>query len=192
VVRRLRDIASAREQAEPAAALADAIRESAERIWLAGLGAFAGARRDPGGAFEGLIRDGLALQARSRAAADERLQAARRDLSGRTAQSWDRLEKVFEQRIAAALERIGVPSSAQLKALAQRIDALAAAVRDLEAARQPSPPAPARKKAADGGRAAAARPPVPRTPRSAKPRAAAAKPAPPQGVGKVARKTPRR
>jgi poly(hydroxyalkanoate) granule-associated protein len=141
VVRKLSDIANERTQAEPASALADAIRESAEKIWLAGLGAFASARRDPGGAFESLIRDGLALQARSRAAADERVQAAHHDLAGRTAQSWDRLERIFEQRIAAALERVGVPSAAQLQALGERVDALTATVRELEAAARALAPA---------------------------------------------------
>ena len=138
MVRKLRDIASEHAGPEPAAALADAIRESAEKIWLAGLGAFAGARRDPGGAFEALIRDGLALQARTREAADERLQAARRDVAGRAAQSWDRLERVFEQRIATTLERIGMPSAAHLQALEERIEALAAQVRSLEAASRPA------------------------------------------------------
>lgn len=196
MVRKLSDIANGRTQAEPASALADAIRESAEKIWLAGLGAFASARRDPGGAFESLIRDGLALQARSRAAAEERAQAAHHDLAGRTAQSWDRLERIFEQRIGAALERVGVPSAAQLQALGERVDALAAAVRELEAAAKvaaakagaPAPPGAPRKttaKAARGATAKDARSPTAKGARTAVTGAA-------KGAKKLARKSPRR
>lgn len=203
MVRKLRDIESGRAGVEPAGALADAIRESAEKIWLAGLGAYASARRDPGGAFESLIRDGLALQARSRVAADERLQAARQDLGERTAQSWDRLERVFEQRIAAALERIGVASAAQVQALGERVDALATVVRELETASPAAPPraatrrtttakAPKSARATPGKVARTRTGKGPAVAKTATVKGAKTKTAAVKGAKTLARKTPRR
>ena len=42
--------------------LSGAIKESAQQIWLAGLGAFAKAQEEGGKAFESLVKEGLTIQ----------------------------------------------------------------------------------------------------------------------------------
>ena len=49
------------------------INESANQIWLAGLGAFSKAQQEGGKKFEALVAEGERVQERIKAAADERL-----------------------------------------------------------------------------------------------------------------------
>jgi poly(hydroxyalkanoate) granule-associated protein len=43
-------------------------------------------------------------------------------------QHWDKLESIFEERTAKALKKLGVPTSKDVQALMDRIDALSAQV----------------------------------------------------------------
>jgi poly(hydroxyalkanoate) granule-associated protein len=111
--------------------LASAVRESAEQIWLAGLGAFAKAQQEGTKVFDALVREGDLLQQRTRAATEHRLEeAANRfteaatHLSRQATQSWDRLEQVFEDRVARALSHLGVPSSRDIRELTEMLQAL--------------------------------------------------------------------
>jgi len=101
--------------------LADAVCASAQRIWQAGLGAFATAQDEGEELFAKLVEQGARLQHQLRDAGAE--QAA-----GRADQqpygSWEKLEKVFEDRVARALHRLGVPTREDLDALARRMDEL--------------------------------------------------------------------
>ena len=175
--------------------LTSAVRESAQQIWQAGLGAFAKAQGEGGKVFESLVREGVSLQRRTQAAAEERwgavgsrVQRLSDEVQARAGQHWDRLESIFEQRVAKALGRLGVPTVQDLEALGARLDVLSAQVAALG-------PAPAGRKAA---RAAGTRPTGPSTsggkagPAAAKsagrgtPKTAAKSPAP------AATKSPRR
>lgn len=120
--------------------LSGAIRESAQQIWLAGLGAFAKAQEEGGKAFEALVKEGSSMQRRGQAVAEERLaevtermNSVASDLSARAAGQWDKLEHIFENRVARALERLGAPSARELDALAARVDALQAQLDALQA-----------------------------------------------------------
>ena len=103
-------------------------KESAEQIWLAGLGAFSKAQQEGGKVFNVLVQDGLALQKQAQAMAQEQFQAASsrfEDLtskvSERAAEPLDKLESLFEQRVAKALQRLGIPSAHDLQALQAQI-----------------------------------------------------------------------
>ncbi|MBU6272938.1 MAG: phasin family protein, partial [Betaproteobacteria bacterium] len=184
MVRKLKQLAK---EKEDGGQIADVIRESAEKIWLAGLGAFAKARMEPGKAFETLVREGLSLQSKTRAMAGERLgdvggkvNQVKSQIGQRAAESWDRLEQVFEDRVARALDRLGVPATKDVQALMQRVDELTAALEALggklpQAGRgAPARKAAARKPAARktaAGKAPARKPAT----RSAQPPSAAAK-----------------
>jgi poly(hydroxyalkanoate) granule-associated protein len=131
---------------------AEKIKDSAQQIWLAGLGAFAKAQQEGGKVFESLVADGLNLQRKTQATAQAQMAEASQKigsltggLSSRAGQQWDRLEGIFEDRVARALERLNMASRADLDALQQRLDALELQVRAL---RQVSPSAqrPARAK----------------------------------------------
>ena len=127
----------------PAHELPRIARESAQQIWLAGLGAFAKAQEEGGKVFEALVREGLALQRKTQSAAEEHLgEAAQRmshlasDLGERAAGQWDRLEGIFEQRVAKALQRLGMPTAQDMQALQERVHALEEELRRLQGRRK--------------------------------------------------------
>jgi len=97
--------------------LAVKVRESANQIWLAGLGAFAKAQQEGAKMFEALVEEGEKVQERTRTAADERLAEVRAKASG----TWDKLEQVFEDRVARALHRLSVPSRKDIDTLSKRV-----------------------------------------------------------------------
>lgn len=118
-----------------ASPLSGAIKDSAQQIWLAGLGAFSKAQAEGGKAFETLVKEGLSIQRKTQAVAEERLNEATQrmtnmasDIGSKAAGQWDKLENIFEDRVAKALNKLGVPSARDIEALIERIDALSAAV----------------------------------------------------------------
>lgn len=135
--------------------LASTVRDSAQQIWLAGMGAFAKAQAEGGKMFETLVKEGVSLQRKTQTAAEDKITEVTSrmtnmagDISGRATQHWDKLETIFEERVAKALNRLGVPSAKDVDALMARIDALSASVAKLSGA-------PAAKKKAAGKKVAA-------------------------------------
>ncbi|WP_295999908.1 phasin family protein [Rugamonas sp.] len=113
--------------------LTDAVRASARQIWQAGLGAFAKAQEEGGRAFSQLVRDGSELQARAGAQAD--------DIGHQSDRPWDKLEQVFEERVARALASMGAPTREEVLALNRRLEELSRQVAELtEQAAGPPPP----------------------------------------------------
>ncbi len=115
--------------------LAHSVKESAQQIWLAGMGAFAKAQEEGGKVFEALVREGASLQKKTQGIAEERISAVTGKMtsmadgmSHKAGAQWDKLESIFEQRVAKALNKMGVPSSKDVDALIKRIDGLSAKV----------------------------------------------------------------
>lgn len=107
------------------------IMESAQQIWLAGLGAFAKAQGQGGQLFEALLREGSSLEQKTRKLAGgkvgdmrDAVESSVTQVRERTQETWDRLEQVFENRVAQALATLGVPARKELDELAQRVDEL--------------------------------------------------------------------
>lgn len=96
------------------------VKESAHQIWLAGLGAFAKAQAEGSKLFETLVKEGEDIEARTRKAAEHRVEEAK----NRTTETWDKLEKVFEDRVSRTLSRLGVPTHEEVGKLAKRIEEL--------------------------------------------------------------------
>ena len=159
--------------------LGNSITESAQQIWLAGMGAFNRAQAEGGKLFESLVRDGLSLEKTARKFAGNRAEIVRDVVEGRVdqakeraADTWDKLEGVFEDRVQRALIKLGVPGREDLSKLSARVEQLTAELRKangqpaktVKAAKAPkvatAPKAPrkATKKAAS--KTAAARPVV--------------------------------
>jgi poly(hydroxyalkanoate) granule-associated protein len=118
--------------------LSGAIKDSAQQIWLAGLGAFSKAQEEGGKAFESLVKEGLSIQRKTQAVAEERISEATQrvssmatDISSKAAGQWDKLENIFEDRVAKALNKLGVPSARDIESLMERIDTLSQAVHRL-------------------------------------------------------------
>ena len=115
--------------------LAQLVKDSAQQIWLAGMGAFAKAQEGRAKVFEALIKEGAGLQRKTQSAAEEkigevtdRMSAMAGDVTAKAGQHWDKLESIFEQRTAKAMNKLGVPTAKDVDALIKRVDALAAAV----------------------------------------------------------------
>ena len=111
--------------------LANAVKESAQQIWLAGLGAFAKAQEGGGKVYESLMKEGLTIQRKTQAVAEEKISEATSkmanmagDIQSKAGQQWDKLENIFEERVAKALNKLGVPSAKDVDALIARIDEL--------------------------------------------------------------------
>ncbi|HXZ49099.1 MAG TPA: phasin family protein [Usitatibacter sp.] len=111
----------ARSAARPADT-AQAIRDSAQKIWLAGLGAYERARKEGPRMFELLVDQGRRMGARAAGAADQALKGVRE--SGAVAGSWDKLEQVFEERVSRSLQRLGVLTRNEVEDLARQVQGL--------------------------------------------------------------------
>ncbi len=183
--------------------LAAAVKDSAQQIWLAGLGAFAKAQEEGNKVFEALVKEGKDIQKRTRASAEEKLGAVTGrvgnvagnlgtvagSLSKQATDSWDRLETVFEERVARALNRLGVPTNSDVQALIARVDALNASVQSLggKPARAPRAAAAAARKApAKAARAPKAAAKAPKAPKEPKAAPAAKAPRAPRKAAKKA------
>lgn len=153
----------------PGANIGGSVKDSAQQIWQAGLGAFAKAQAEGSRAFEALVKEGTTLQRKTQAAAEEKISDATSrmsnmatDISSKASGHWDKLENIFEERVAKALNKLGVPSAKDISALIARIDELNLSVQKLSgAAPAKAKPAAPRKAAARKAPAAAAPAPAP-------------------------------
>ena len=139
------------------AQLSSTVKDSAQQIWLAGLGAFSKAQEEGGKVFEALVKEGPTIQRKTQAVAEEKITEATSrvttmasDIGSKAQGQWDKLENIFEDRVAKALAKLGVPSARDLEALSARVDALAKSSKaaSAKAAAKPAAKAPANKAAA--------------------------------------------
>jgi poly(hydroxyalkanoate) granule-associated protein len=159
MLKKVLDKAKAEKAAGPSGSardLADSVVESSHHIWLAGLGAFSRAQQEGMKVFESLVKQGQRLQDRTKQAAADTAAAARGAASAKAKEvqqmaggTWDKLELVFEDRVARALAKLGVYTQNDVQRLAERVDELSEAVNRLvkasRAERRPKA-APARKR----------------------------------------------
>jgi poly(hydroxyalkanoate) granule-associated protein len=113
------------------AALAESIKASAQQIYLAGLAQFSKAQQNGGNVFETMVKEGLAVQRKTQAAAEERISEVTNKAAGvanevaaKATGQWNKLEDIFEDRVARALNKLGVPSAKDIETLIKRIDSL--------------------------------------------------------------------
>jgi poly(hydroxyalkanoate) granule-associated protein len=109
----------------------NSIMESAQSIWLAGLGAFGKAQEEGGKLFQNLVKEGSELEQKTRkiatgAAGDMRgaVATSASQVRERTQESWDRLEQVFENRVSTALAKLNIPGRKEFDELTKRIEEL--------------------------------------------------------------------
>ena len=131
--------------------LSGSVRDSAQQIWQAGLGAFGKAQAEGTKAFEALVKEGMSIQRKTQSAAEEKISEATSkmtnmatDISAKASGQWDKLESIFEDRVAKALNKLGVPSAKDISALMSRMDELNRNMQKLSA----KAPAAAKKSAA--------------------------------------------
>jgi poly(hydroxyalkanoate) granule-associated protein len=141
MVKKLSKIA-AKKAASPAglldSQLASSVKDSAQQIWLAGMGAFAKAQAEGGKVFDALVKEGVSLQRKTQAVAEEKLgdvtgkmSSMASEVTSKAGASWDKLENIFEERTAKALGKLGVPTAKDVAELQRRVEELSAAVAKL-------------------------------------------------------------
>ena len=115
-----------------------AVKGSAKQIWQAGLGALTRAQAEGTKAVESLVKESKSIQRKTAAAAEEKISEATNkmstlatDISTKANGQWDKLENIFEERVAKALNKLGVPSAKDVNALIARIDDLNKAVQKM-------------------------------------------------------------
>ena len=147
-------------QAKPAASsFAAPVVDSARDIWLAGLGAFSFAQ-DEGGKiieqgnklFEKLVSEGVKLEKKTRNAAETAVGDIKGEVESKVGavrkqavDNWDKLENIFEDRVARVLGQLGVPTADDVNKLSARVQTLSNKVTALSKTSQPK--AAARKPA---------------------------------------------
>lgn len=139
---------------------AEALRDSAEKIWLAGLGAFERMKSEGPRMFETLVEQGRNMSARAKDAADQALKGVREG-NFESGRRWDKLQQELQERFAKSLGTLGVTTARQVEQLSKQVAELNEHVRDLMAqsargggSRKASRSPGAKKKSAAGAKAA--------------------------------------
>ena len=99
------------------------MKDSAQHIWLAGLGAFAKAQEEGSKVFENLVKEGSHLQQTTQQAQAKMTEAAEK-VGQMASGQMDKLETIFEERVAKALKSMGLPSAEDVAALQARVEKL--------------------------------------------------------------------
>ncbi len=109
------------------------MKESAHKIWLAGLGAMAVAEQEGSRLFKSLVEKGEELESRGK----DQVEKARGTFGGvRTvAESyWETLERTIDDQLTAVIHRIGVPTKDEIETLTKKVEALTKSVEKLRSA----------------------------------------------------------
>ena len=143
--------------------------DSARDIWLAGLGAFSFAQSESGKIieqgnklFEKLVAEGVKLEKKGRDVAESAVGGIREEVESKVGavrkqavDNWDKLETIFENRVARVLGQLGVPTAEDVNKLSERVQTLASKVTAMSqakpakaAAAKPAAKKPAAKKPA--------------------------------------------
>ena len=151
----------------PSAAPKDAsksVLQSSRQIWLAGLGAFSRAQQGGKQVFDTLVKQGEELESKTKrtaidtaAAAGTVAKAKATEMQAMAAGTWDKLEEVFEARVARALSKLGVHTQSDVQRLTERVDALSEAVNNLIKTTGSKPKRPPRSSGAGKARKTTAR-----------------------------------
>lgn len=112
------------------------VRSYARKIWLAGIGAYAKAGKEGLDYVKDLIKTGEGVEKQGKKVIDKELKAANSQIDdvkeevvlakGKVEVQIDKLEKLFDARVASALNRIGIPSRHDVDTLSAKLDALMA------------------------------------------------------------------
>lgn len=157
-------------QRKPAAKVVAApVVESAREIWLAGLGAFSVAQQESGRIlehggklFDRLVAEGSKVEKKTRSDVQVAVGDIRSEMEKsvegvkqqadavrkQASENWDKLEKIFEDRVGRALGRLGIPGKDEVNSLAEKVQKLADQVATMGGKPARAKKAPAAKKVA--------------------------------------------
>ncbi|MBT8131321.1 MAG: phasin family protein [Gammaproteobacteria bacterium] len=123
------------------------ITESAHQIWMLSLDALSQTEKESRKFFDTMFGLGAAIQSQSQKTADIAKQTVSGSRSTAT-ETIQRLEQLFEIRVARVLNSLQIPTAKDIKELGTRVDALSRAVDKLNAEKASAEKTPAAKKKA--------------------------------------------
>ena len=112
------------------------MRDSAHKIWLAGLGALAKAEEEGTKVFHNLVEAGEKFEARGKkqlTLVKGKVQEAR-DVAEK---EFGKLGDNFDDKVALAVQKLGVPSRDEIQRLTKRVEELTAKVDKIKPAPRP-------------------------------------------------------
>lgn len=109
--------------------LQDGLFESTRKLWLAGLGTLSVVEQEGTELFDELVKKGRKMEEKSR----ERLSKTRAELESGT----DELAEKLDRQVSGVLQKMGVPSRAQVQDLTVRVEQLMEQVDRLAPAKPP-------------------------------------------------------
>lgn len=117
--------------AKKSAKTQDEIRESVQKIWLAGLGALAATEEEGTKIFNNLVEKGASYEARGKKEAAKARKKVESTV-GKAESSWEKLGEAFDEKVSAAIKRLGVPSRDEITTLTKRVEELTLKVDQLK------------------------------------------------------------
>ncbi|PKM29570.1 MAG: poly(3-hydroxyalkanoate) granule-associated protein PhaI [Gammaproteobacteria bacterium HGW-Gammaproteobacteria-11] len=135
--------ATAKKVEETTASVAGDIKNYAHQIWLAGLGAYAKAGKEGADYFKKLVSEGEALEKQGKelvatqvesatTLVNSKVESIKDRIQARTGGSLNKVEEVFDDRVASALSRLGIPSKKDIDQLSAKLDDLSAALKSID------------------------------------------------------------
>lgn len=107
------------------------IRATGRHLWLAGLGTAASIEQGSREVFDRLVARGRARRPEGFASVGETLQETKERVSHRVKDLGQQAENRLEERVSAAMKRLGVPVREDFELLIDRIETLSRKVDDL-------------------------------------------------------------
>ncbi len=103
------------------------LRESVQKVWLAGLGALQAAEEEGSKAFHRLVERGENFEARRKEDLDKvrkSVETVVDEAKEKMENAKDRMGGNFDARVAQTLNRLGVPTRGEIQALTRRVEKL--------------------------------------------------------------------
>jgi len=99
------------------------MKDSAHKIWLAGLGAMAAAEEEGSKLFRNLVEKGERIEDRGK----EQVEKAKDTMDGVKTSGesyWDTFSNTLDDRVTAIIRRIGVPNKDEIEGLTKKVENL--------------------------------------------------------------------
>jgi poly(hydroxyalkanoate) granule-associated protein len=110
--------------------LQDEVKNSAHKIWLAGLGALTVAGEEGSKLFKTLVEKGEAYEEKGDGPTDK-VKETYQKTRERAEDMWSKFENSFNDKVGIAMHKLGVPTRDEINQLTQRVDALMEAISKL-------------------------------------------------------------
>lgn len=106
--------------------------QSAQKIWLAGIGALATAEEEGSKLFNSLVKKGEGYEAQGKQRVGD-VRARVEQIVGQAEGSMERLGNALDEKVADAIKRLGVPSRDEIAQLTKSVEELTVKVDSLKA-----------------------------------------------------------